>query len=137
VDRCGREHVHDDAEHDQGKDGQRRPSPLVQYLDVIEQVHLGFFEDVGARQSPVADRTRLAIDGRDLETAGCRDVCVEHVIAHQKNLSRTTIVSPGCTRSVSLTLISFFSPLTMRMMTMRDVEPRSVTPPASESACRT
>jgi hypothetical protein len=56
---------------------------------------------------------------------------------HQKNLSRTTIVSPGSTASVSLTLSSFFWPLTTRMICTRDVEPRSVTPPASANACST
>ena len=47
------------------------------------------------------------------------------------------IVSPGCTRSVSLAFISFFSPFTIRTILIRDVDPRSVTPPASDSACST
>ena len=64
-------------------------------------------------------------------------VVVRGKVGHQKNLSGTMMVSPGLTTSLSFTRISDFSPLTMRTIRIRVVDPRSTTPPASESACRT
>jgi hypothetical protein len=55
----------------------------------------------------------------------------------KKNRSRTMIVSPACTGSFRVALISVLAPLTSRMMRTRDVEPRSLTPPARDIACRT
>ena len=47
------------------------------------------------------------------------------------------MVSPGCTRAVNFTLISFLSPSMIRMIFVRLMAPFGVTPPASESACST
>src|SRR5262249_36609022 len=105
-----------------------------QDLDIVEEVHFRIAEEV----RPVAVRR---LDPRVVASQakpGFGGLWIESEwIGHQKNLSRTTIVSPGWTRSVSFTLISFLPPLTMRMIAMRFSDPRSVTPPASDSACNT
>ena len=48
----------------------------------------------------------------DCGAGGCR-LPVERIVGHQKNLSATTIVSPGCTRSVRSVFNSFFLPSTI------------------------
>src|SRR4029079_13055733 len=63
--------------------------------------------------------------------------CWIDAVVHETSLSGTTTVSPGLTRSVSLTLSSRFVPSTTRTTATRFVAPFGMTPPARESNCRT
>ena len=151
VDRRRREGVDRHAEEHDEEGGDRRPAPLVEHLHVIEQVHLAVADHVAAvavrraaavRRGGRYRRRRAGVDAveawRHLEAAGSGRAGIgRKLFRHQKNLSATMTVSPDSTRSVSFTLTSRFSPLTMRTILMRLVVPRSVTPPASDSACST
>src|SRR5439155_26007628 len=110
------------------------PPPLVQHLDVVGQVHLGVAQHVAAvavtgdrargREVRAGRQTRrverpdawdpgAAVGrGRGVEAWLIDLVRIERlqVVGHQKNLSGTMIVSPGCTMSSSFARLSFFSP---------------------------
>src|SRR5205823_1312104 len=111
--------------------------PLVQHLDIIEQVDFRFVQKIGPNVARSAGRGRAPALGRARTLRRHAEVGIESAIHHQKNLSGTTIVSPGRTMSVSFALSSFLSALTIRTILIREVVPRSLTPPASASACST
>src|SRR5262249_33583656 len=138
IERRRREDVNGDGEKYREKRCHRRPAALVQHADVVEQMDLRFAEHVAA--IPVARRVLPDAARSGFGRATGRRVIdrsrVEwNVVGHQKNLSRTMIVSPGCTMSPNFTSISFLLPFTMRTILIRVVDPRSVSPPASDKAC--
>ena len=123
VDRRGREGIDVTLPSDEQEDRDRRPAALVEHLHVVEQVRLDVADRdrAGPRRWSPAGVRRRRCRVRLAALVRCRSSRVERILGHQKNLSGTTMVSPGCTMSVSLAFNSFFSPSTMRMILMRVV----------------
>src|SRR5207249_4176021 len=115
---------------------QCRHTTFVQHLHVIEQMHLVVADDIASvavaggrrcrRWRRIAGSARaacvLGVDRPHREPVLVGISGIPELVRHQKNLSCTMIVSPGCTMSASLTRSSNLFPFTMRAILIRPVD---------------
>ena len=136
VDGRRREGVDGDGAGDERECRERRPAPLVEHLDVVDQVGLGTLVHPGVagrgrgRRAGLRGRLKRRQFGHGGSFVDVRFDC-------QKYLRGIMMVSPGLTGSPRSAFSSLLTPLTSRTILMRFIAPSSLTPPASESACST